>query len=154
MAFVDRVVEYPGRVTLTATGNPDEYDVTRSEGTVTEEGTPLNATNLNSIIQDMIDTTIGPISSALTIDANGNVHFRNLQSGSVLMKVPTAKTTVSATVTFPTAFTKVPKVVVTPYTTGPSLCSASVQNVTTTGFTVYFYRTTAVDTAVNWMAFV
>lgn len=154
MAFVDRVVEYPGRVTLTATGNPDEYDVTRSEGTVTEEGTPLNATNLNSIIQDMIDTTIGPISSALTIDGNGNVHFRNLQSGSVLMKVTTAKTTVTATVTFPTAFTKVPKVTVTTRTANPSQCSASVYNVTTTGFTLYFYRTTVNTNYVDWIAYV
>lgn len=154
MAFVDRVVEYPGRVTLTATGNPDEYDVTRSEGTVTEEGTPLTATNLNTIIQDMIDSALAPYSGALDIDANGNVHFRNLQSGNALLKVPTAKTTVTLNVTFPRPFTKVPKVVASPQSAGPSLMSTSVGNITTTGFNIYFYRTTAVDTNIFWIAFV
>ncbi len=154
MAFVDRVVEYPGRVTLTPTGNPDEYDVARSEGTVTEEGTPLNATNLNTIIQDMIDNALAPYTSALDVDANNNVHFKNLQSGSVQMKVSVAKTTVTATVTFPKAFTKLPKIVVTPLTAYPAACSVSVSNVSTTGFTVYFYRTTATDTYVYWIAFV
>lgn len=154
MAFTDRVVEYPGRVTLTPTGNTNEYDMTRAEGTVTEEGTPLNATNLNTIIQEMIDDAIAPLSNALDVDTNGNVHFRNLQSGSVLMKVPAAKTTVSATVTFPRAFTKIPKIVVTPITAGPSLCSVSVSNISTTGFTVYFYRTTKVDTTVYWHAYI
>jgi hypothetical protein len=154
MAFTDRVVEYPGRVVLTPTGNANEYDMTRSEGTVTEEGTALNATNLNTIIQDMIDNAIAPYSSALDVDANGNVHFRNLQSGSVQMKVNTAKTTVTATVTFPRAFTKLPKIVVTPLTASPAACSVSVSNVSTTGFTVYFYRTTATNTYVYWIAFV
>ena len=154
MAFVDRVVEYPGRVTLTPTGNPDEYDVARSEGTVTEEGTPLNATNLNTIIQDMIDSALAPYTGALDVDANGNVHFRNLQSGSAVLKVPTAKTTVTTTVTFPTAFTKLPKIVVTPLSAAPSACSVTVSNVSTTGFTIYFYRTTAINTTVYWIAFV
>ena len=154
MAFVDRVVEHPGRVTLTPTGNTNEYDMTRSEGTVTEEGTPLNATNLNTIIQEMIDNALAPYSSALDVDANGNVHFRNLQSGSVRMKMTAARATVTATVTFPRAFTTLPKIVVTPLTASPSACSVSVSNVSTTGFTVYFYRTTKTDTTVYWHAYV
>lgn len=154
MAFVDRVVEYPGRVTLTATGNPDEYDVTRSEGTVTEEGTPLNATNLNTIIQDMIDSTLSTYAGAIDVDANDNVHFRNLQSGNAIAKVASPKTTVTVPVTFPKAFTKIPNVVATPQSAGPSLMSTSVGNISTTGFNIYFYRTTAVDTKILWMAFV
>lgn len=53
--FTDRFVEYPGRVKLTATGNTDEYDMTRSEGSVYADGTPLNAENLNNAMQDVID---------------------------------------------------------------------------------------------------
>ena len=49
MAFIDRIVEYPGRVTLTDTGGVvlGTYDVTRDEGDVYTAGTLLNATNLN-----------------------------------------------------------------------------------------------------------
>ena len=46
MAFVDRVVEYPGRVKLTNVSG-DVYDMTREEGDEYTEGTLLNATNLN-----------------------------------------------------------------------------------------------------------
>lgn len=71
--FVDRSVQYPGRVRITGTGSGsfaeafmmnDELvltsesdivaDLTRDEGTVLEEGTPLNATNLNGGILSMI----------------------------------------------------------------------------------------------------
>lgn len=49
MALTDRIVEYPGRITLTAvSGEADTYDVTRAEGTVTQEGTPINAANLTA----------------------------------------------------------------------------------------------------------
>ena len=48
--FTDRVVEHPGRITLTATGGSDEYDVDRSEGTVTTTGTPFNAQTFNGML--------------------------------------------------------------------------------------------------------
>ena len=49
MALTDRIVEYPGRVVLTAvTGETDTYDMTRAEGQVTQEGTQLNAENLTN----------------------------------------------------------------------------------------------------------
>lgn len=48
--FTDRVVEHPGRITLTATGGSDEYDVDRAEGTVTTAGTPFNATTFNGML--------------------------------------------------------------------------------------------------------
>lgn len=47
--FTDRVVQYPGRVTMTPTGNTNEYDLARSEGNVTSEGTPFNAAKFNEI---------------------------------------------------------------------------------------------------------
>ena len=49
MALTDRIVEYPGRIKLTAvSGETDTYDVERAEGQVTQEGTPINAANLNA----------------------------------------------------------------------------------------------------------
>lgn len=48
--FNDRVVEYPGRVTLTPTGQSDTYDMARAEGTVTEPGSPFNAEIFNGAI--------------------------------------------------------------------------------------------------------
>lgn len=48
--FKDRVVQFPGRVTLTpVSGQPNTYDMARAEGTVTEEGTPFNADTFNDI---------------------------------------------------------------------------------------------------------
>ena len=57
MAFVDRVVDYPGRVRLElVTGETDIYDMTREEGLVLTEGTLLNAANLN--YQTQLDPTV------------------------------------------------------------------------------------------------
>lgn len=53
--FTDRAVQYPGRVKLIPTGNENEYDLTRAEGTVTTEGTPFNAATFNGIAQDILD---------------------------------------------------------------------------------------------------
>lgn len=64
MAFIARVVEHPGRVLLTSAvdgdGNPIEntYDVTRAEGTVYTEGTPLNPASLNSAIADAVQAAL------------------------------------------------------------------------------------------------
>lgn len=48
--FNDRVVEYPGRVIMTPTGQSDTYDMARAEGTVTEPGSPFNAETFNGAI--------------------------------------------------------------------------------------------------------
>ena len=55
MAFVDRVVEYPGRVKLTNVSG-DVYDMERAEGEVYSDGTLLNALNLNT--QTQLDNTV------------------------------------------------------------------------------------------------
>ena len=55
MAFVDRIVEHPGRFRLTQV-DEDVFDLTREEGEVTEAGTPLDAEHLNGeIAQGVID---------------------------------------------------------------------------------------------------
>lgn len=50
MAFVDRIVDYPNRFTLTDSNNnvTGPYTLTRDEGEVTTVGTLLNASNLNT----------------------------------------------------------------------------------------------------------
>lgn len=64
MAFTARVVQYPGRVLLTSAtdgeGNPIEntYDVTRAEGTVYTEGTPLNPASLNAAIEEAVQSAM------------------------------------------------------------------------------------------------
>ena len=47
MAFIDRIVEHPGRVQLTNVSG-DIYDLERAEGEVYSDGTLLNANNLIS----------------------------------------------------------------------------------------------------------
>lgn len=55
--FVDRLVEFPGRIKLTdvSSGTEQVVDVTREEGNIIEEGTLLNASNLN------YGTTLGEV---------------------------------------------------------------------------------------------
>lgn len=49
--FTDRVVQYPGRVTMTpVSGETNKYDMSRSEGTVTTDGTPFNAGAFNTML--------------------------------------------------------------------------------------------------------
>lgn len=89
MAFIDRVVEHPGRFTLTNADTGEvlgTFDLTRAEGTVTTEGTQLNAANLNQEIQDAVTQVTEDISdtvdsrlSAFTIDSNQNVKVKNVQ---------------------------------------------------------------------------
>lgn len=48
--FIDRVVQYPGRVVMTpVAGEPNTYDMIRAEGNVTREGTRFNANAFNEI---------------------------------------------------------------------------------------------------------
>ena len=48
--WLERVREFANRFTLSPTGNPNEFDITRVEGTVTVAGVPLSIANLNSIV--------------------------------------------------------------------------------------------------------
>lgn len=67
--FTDRVVQYPGRVTMTPTGNENEYDLARAEGNVTEPGTPFNAETFNDIADEIIQTADDNIITAAELTA-------------------------------------------------------------------------------------
>lgn len=47
--WLARTVQYPGRKILTPTGNTNEYDETRSEGSITQAGDIISAENLNDL---------------------------------------------------------------------------------------------------------
>lgn len=153
MTFEDRLVEKPNRYTLTDdAGNVlGTYTLTRDEGTVTQEGTPLNAANLNAAIQDATDSAVAQAREPFTVDANSNVRVRNSQSGKVSIK-PKAKKVVSKKITFKQPFTSVPSVVVTPVTASPQNVRVSVSGITTTGAVLYLYRTSDTTTSVCWHA--
>lgn len=81
--FTDRVVQYPGRVTMTPTGNENEYDLARAEGNVTEPGTPFNADMFNrianQIIQDIVtNSELTPTVTPLTISSEWASGYVNL----------------------------------------------------------------------------
>ena len=63
--FTDRVVQYPGRVTMTPTGNTNEYDIARAEGNVTEPGTPFNADTFNEIANQIIADAVAQALTAV-----------------------------------------------------------------------------------------
>jgi hypothetical protein len=78
MAFVDRVVEHPNRWKLTAvSGETDTYDLTRAEGTVTEEGTLLNAENLNAEVENIAHGNIALTENIanVKITSGNNTYF-------------------------------------------------------------------------------
>lgn len=95
--FVDRVVEHPGRYTLTDTGGSvlGTYDLSRNEGTITEAGTPLNAANMNLVVDEVNDIndrldaflhveTYSEVSSSTPITPGDNtfyVEFNTVPSG-------------------------------------------------------------------------
>lgn len=153
MALEDRVVEHPNRWTLTNVENATDvktYDVTRAEGEITNPGTPLNAENLTREIQGAVAAEM----AALDIDANNNVRMRNIQCGQAKVTVKKANTTYTKSVTFPQAFTAVPRVVATALTSVPEKVNLSVKDVSTTGFSLYMNRTSATNTSVCWIAMI
>lgn len=67
MAFIDRVVEFPGRVQLTNVSG-DVYDMVRAEGDEYTEGTLLNAANLNQ--QTQLDSAVQTKFAAVETDTS------------------------------------------------------------------------------------
>ena len=65
--WVDRAVQHTGRFILTATGNANEYDLTRVWGTVFTEGDKPNAANLNAEFGN-VKTELDAISTNLTVN--------------------------------------------------------------------------------------
>lgn len=76
MAFVDRVVEYPGRVKLTpVTGQSNVYDMERAEGDEYTGGTLMNASNMN--IQTQLDATVQSKFAAVETDTSAQNDMSN-----------------------------------------------------------------------------
>ena len=77
----------------------------------------------------------------------------NIKSGTVIRKNMSANMTYYLDVSFDTAFTTIPSIVVTPETINPYAVRVSVTNESTTGFRVYLYRSdTSGNLKVNWIA--
>ena len=152
MAFEDRLVEYPNRYTLTdESGNTSTVFLDPDPGEVTQEGTLLNAKNLNAEVESIAQTATGA-----RADSYGNAHMNNLQCGRVTGPTKGNRgKSVSVKVTFPNAFSSTPVVAVTAMTTRPDIISASAQAISATGFNLVFFRSksaTDANTAAHWIA--
>jgi len=79
--FTDRVVQYPGRVTMTPTGNTNEYDLARAEGNVTEPGTPFNADTFNEIANQIIADAVAEAVAEAVPDAVEAVGKHVIETG-------------------------------------------------------------------------
>lgn len=81
-------------------------------------------------------------------------HSKNLQCGSRLITVSGSgsKFSGSASITFSPAFTKTPRVVVSPVTSDAQAANSAVANITADGFTIILTRTNNYDTTVQWIA--
>ncbi len=61
----DRKSEYPNRRKQTSVyGKPNTYDISRDEGVVSEEGTPLNAESFNDL-ERRVETAFNNVNSSL-----------------------------------------------------------------------------------------
>lgn len=73
ITFVDRIAEHPARRKLSTIDTAQVfgvYDVERDEGTVSQEGTPLNATTFNTM-QNNIEAALGvELTGTLTAGAS------------------------------------------------------------------------------------
>jgi len=153
MEFVDRVVEFPGRVIITNVADPNDQktcDIVRAEGEETNPGTPLNSAALNAAVADAVDAAM----QEFDVDESGNVKVRNVQCGKATVTVKAANTTYTKSVMFPQAFTSVPIVSATPVTGSPDKVSFGVTSISTTGFSITLNRTNVVNTIVNWIAMI
>lgn len=80
MAFIDRVVEYPNRITLApVSGQDNTYDMAFAEGEVTVEGTPLSAAGLNAIVVDKTEVLVNLDTSAAAGTVDGDL-YRAIQA--------------------------------------------------------------------------
>lgn len=165
--YNDKVAE-DSRITLTTSSTSD----TTSDGTYNETTFYQSALELVSSYGEgsfsFTKTTPDEYTFLMTVDNAGNLTTQGLvngiQSGDITLTPTGSKSykpfgsstaelyRVTADITFDTPFDAAPIVVVTPRTTVPYNCLASVTDVTDTGFTLYFYRTTQTSTVINWIA--
>lgn len=76
----------------------------------------------------------------------------SLTAGGLASVAAVANTVVSQTVSFGQTFPAAPNVTATPASTTPQQVQVGVGNITTTGFTLYTFRTTTATTGVQWTA--
>lgn len=165
--FTDRVVQYPGRVTMTPTGNTNEYDLARAEGNITVAGTPFNADAFNGIADQMIlaavnqarSEILGVLDDYVTEEGtSGSWTYRKWNSGKIeawgsysfAAKQGTSWTAglyySDETVSIPSGiFTAAPKKYVTASSSQWSPCSA--WGSTTTSMTIRFTKPNANSSA-------
>lgn len=62
--WLQRIVQFPGRRILNPTGNANEVDVSRNEGTVTQVGDLLSVANMNDL-ENRIENAINPVENSL-----------------------------------------------------------------------------------------
>lgn len=68
----DRKSEYPNRRKQTSVyGRPNTYDISRDEGLVSEEGTPLNAASFNDL-EGRVETAFNGVNNSLNGKATSN----------------------------------------------------------------------------------
>jgi hypothetical protein len=60
-----RLVQYPGRRKLTPTGATNEYDVARSEGSITAAGDVISAENMNDLETRISDEFLNKLDSSI-----------------------------------------------------------------------------------------
>lgn len=73
--WIDRVSEYPNRRTITNVNDSSDVktvDVSRAEGTVTTQGTPLNASALNDLESRISAMNTSLVGSAIEITLPAN----------------------------------------------------------------------------------
>jgi len=72
----DRLVEKPNTFKATTNLNDGTITLERAEGVITEEGTPINAQNMNMItasLSDLVYQTAGGIATAITLTIKGTL---------------------------------------------------------------------------------
>lgn len=152
MAFENRIVEHPGRVVLTpVTGQTNTYDAdyVSQQGTVSQEGTMMEATAMNAAVQDLIDSSM----NGINISPSGTVTMNNIQIGVVSVTPTAANTVTSGSFTFASEFENTPVVMLLPRSRAPeSVTHWSVHDISTTGFTVYMTRTNTTRTNFMYLA--
>ena len=151
MAFTDRISEHPNRVVLTeVSGQANTYDIDfeSAQGTISQEGTSLNATEMNDAVNDLIASAF----NGVNITSGGSIKARNIQGGVVSVTPTSANAVKSQSFTFAQAFENTPIVILTPRTTVPNTITCGVSNVSTTGFTIYMTRTNTTTTNFFYLA--
>lgn len=79
--WLDHIVEYPGRVRVVPNGN-GTYQLTKDEGELIQQGTPVTAGNMNRIEQGVADAHSG-VSDLRLLTATLAVQVATLQGATL-----------------------------------------------------------------------